>query len=230
VQLRLLNEAGQSIKEWQSRPAAGSYPTTVWQPSQIVQDVWPLQVGPDTPVGLYSLEIAVVGSDQPPLVIPGLEVWSQPLTYAVPAMQTELRVEVGQNLTLLGYDLYLDARGEQQVVLAPQFYWQSRADFQESYELLVTLRQAETNEMVQNWQLPLGLVGPKAQWKAQEVLNTIYQLETQVALGQRYHLELAVQKINTAQPEPITLPDGSVTEVLRIEDIQDKVVVRTANN
>ncbi len=229
VVLRLVDAAGQEVDRWQGKPAHGRYPTAQWRAGEIVRDVWALQVKPETPVGRYNLEI---GLRQPGLTaipgltvqIPQLEVWPQPVSYDLPAMQAELRANFGNRLTLLGYDLYFDTAGSNQGALAPVFYWQSRADFEASFDLLLTLLNADTAEVIATWQVPLGVNQAKTFWKANEVVATIYQFEVEALAGGRYHLDIGLQNRATGQIEPVT--GGTQSDSVRIEQIQDKVVVR----
>jgi hypothetical protein len=231
VTLRLLDSAGRETTRWQGQPGHGHYPTENWRAGEIVKDVWALQVPTDTPVGTYSLEVYLTNPDQPQILnpksqIPNLEVLPQPVSYTVPEMQTELRLNFGNRLTLLGYDLYLDAGGDGGSVLTPVFYWQSRANFEGMFDLLLTLRAAETDQVVKEWRVPLGTGEAKAFWKEGEVINTGYQLEMGSLINGRYHLDLALQNPTRDHVEPVKQGDGRETTFARIENIQEKIVVR----
>lgn len=230
VLLRLLDGDGAEITRWQGQPGQGHYPTQNWQAGEIVRDVWALQVPPETPIGRYNLEISLVdpaGRANPsrPFTIPNLEVWPQPVNYDVSDMQAELRVNFGNRLTLLGYDLYFDTNTLGQGYLSPVFYWESPADLQQTFEVVLTLRTA-ANRVVKEWRVPLGTAGPKTFWKAGEIATTIYQLETDTIGQGRYHLDIALRDALTGQVEPANPDDGAGQSFTRIEDIQDKVVVR----
>ncbi len=235
VVIRLLDDTGRAHLRWQGRPAAGQYPTPRWRPGEIVRDVWSLQVEPDTPTGRYRLAVSLQALDatdtaapEPPptIEIPNIEVWPQPLRYDVPDMQADLGVDFGDNLSLLGYDLYFDVEGAAGGQLAPHLYWQSRADLEAAYEVTLTLRAAGNEAVLKRWRLPLGRDEAKTQWKANEVVNTIYELAATVAPGSGYHLDITLHKQGQEHPLPIILADGSTTPFVRIENIQDKIVVR----
>ena len=144
----------------------------------------------------------------------------------VSEMQAEVGADFGNRLTLLGYDLYFDTDGSGAGTLSPVLYWQSQADFEEAFNLLITLRDAASDTALKTWQVPLGSGGTKAFWKTNEVINTTSQLEADVLMGAGFHLDIAVQNQATGQPVPAGLSDGSQVDFIRIEDIQDKVVVR----
>jgi hypothetical protein len=233
VLLRLLTDSGEEIARWQGKPGLGQYPTVQWQPGEIVQDVWPLQVEPETPVGQYNLEISLLNPDHPEsqiahskTTIEHLQVWPQPISYVVSEMQAEVGAEFGNRLTLLGYDLYFDTDGSGAGMLSPVLYWQSQADFEEAFDLLITLRDSASDTALKTWQVPLGSSGTKAFWKANEVINTTYPLEADALAGAAFHLDIALQNQATGQPVPVRLNDDEQVDYVRIEDIQDKVVVR----
>jgi hypothetical protein len=203
-----------------------------------VRDVWPLQVDPSVPVGTYSLTVSLIDPLNPTIPpearernpqsqIQNLEVWSDPISYATPTMQTEVGAQFGERLTLLGYDLFFDVAEGQPGSLTPHFYWQSRVDFEGSYEMLLTLRNADTGEALQNWRLPLGSGEAKAFWKANEVVNIIYPLETGPLQEGRYNLDVALQNLAGGQPEPVGQGD-SLTDFVRLENVQENLVVRMA--
>jgi hypothetical protein len=229
VRLRLLDSSGQERYRWAGQPGYNNYPTGQWQPGQIVQDVWALQVGPDTPVGQYSLEISLLDLDRdqaisPTVTIEKLELWPQPISYDRSEMQAEVGTAFGDRLTLLGYDLYFDTDSAGGGKLSPTLYWQSQKDFEGSFDLIFTLREATSNEPVKSWQIPLGSGQAKSFWKTGEVINTIHQFEAGALVGGRYHLDISVQDRATGQFEPVN--SGSAENAVRIENLQDKIVVR----
>jgi hypothetical protein len=144
-------------------------------------------------------------------------------------MQAEVQANFGDRLTLLGYELYFDTNGVDENNLSPVLYWQSRQDFEETFDLILTLRAANSTEPLKEWQVPLGSDRAKTFWKANEVITTIYQLEAASLAGSAYHLDIALRNQATGQLEPVTLNDGTDTTFVRIENIQDKVVVRIAD-
>lgn len=205
VMIRLLDSRGREAVRWQGRPA---YPTDQWQPGQIVRDVRPLPVGPEIPMGRYRLEISLDGSEAA-YTIPDVEVRPRPIMYDIPEMQAELQANFGP-LILLGYNLYFDAADSS---LEPVFYWQSRTDVRGAFAVRLTLRAAPSERVIHQWRLPLA---DKQSWQAGEVVNTSYHLPVDSLGESRYHLDLSLHEAATGA-EP-----GSI----RIEDIQDKVIVR----
>jgi hypothetical protein len=234
VLLRLLDSTGQEVTRWQGQAAHGHYPLKELRVGEIVKDVWALQVPPATPIGAYSLEISLINPDNPLIQNPkskieNLEVLPQPVRYERPTMQAELQADFGDHLTLLGYDLYFDTTGAAGGILAPVFYWQSRADFEAAFDLLLTLRAADTGQVVKEWRVPLGAGEAKTLWKRGEVINTTYPLEAETFSTGQYHLDVALQNQATGQTEPVKKTDSAETLFVRIENIQEKIVVRVVS-
>ncbi|MEW5959035.1 MAG: hypothetical protein AB1801_14985, partial [Chloroflexota bacterium] len=234
VVLRLLDQTGDEVAAWQGRPAQGGYPTSQWQPGQIVQDVWALQVPPGTPAGRYTLAVSLAapGQVQPASAqrqfnLENLEVWPQPISYELPPMQAELQARYGDKLTLLGYDLYFDVDGAGGS-LSPVLYWQSQADFEGAFDIVFTLRAADSDQVVETWRAPLGVTEAKTFWKAGEVVTTLYQFKGGALVGGRYHLDIALQDQAGHPVQPIRPNSGSAASPVRIEQIQDKIIVRVA--
>jgi hypothetical protein len=236
VVLRLLNEAGQEVTRWEGIPGQGHYPTTQWRSGEWVKDVWPLQTPADTPLGEnYTLAVGLTtpnssqdASTQP--FITQLKILPQPVNYHLPDMQTRLDLNFNNRLTLLGYDLYFDTTSQGSGKLAPIFYWQSQADFEGTFDLRLTLRSADTNQVSQEWQVPLGPGDVKPVWQINEVLSTPYQLDVGPATQGHYNLELALVERTQGQLQPIKLTGGAEVTSTTIEDIQDKMVVRVTDS
>ena len=242
--IRLLDVAGREVMRWDWNPLAAAkspqgeggkpskgwrYLLDNWQAGQIVKDVWPLQVRPDTPIGWYTLEVALFDADQAELknrvTLEAIEVWPNPIRYDPPPMQADLQTNFNHQLTLLGYDLFFDDGGNRDTLL-PHLHWQSQVDMQAAFDVLLTLRDPATNEAIKYWRVPLGLNGPKEFWKRGEVITTIYGFEVENITGKHYHLDIALQNQANDQPEPIQLADGTTTRFITIENIQDKMVTR----
>jgi hypothetical protein len=232
VELTLVDTTGVEITRWRGRPGHDHYPTSDWQAGEIVRDVWALQVPPETSPGLYDLELRLLRADGSALnnaelfKIEHLEVWPQPVTYDVTDMHATLGVDFGDRLTLLGYDLYFDADGLGGGSLAPVFYWQSPADMEAIFDLGLTLRAADSGQVTGEWHVPLGRDTPKRLWKSGEVVTTIYRLDADVTPGRRYHLDISLATLPGGQLKPLTTDPTDQRRYIRIEDVQDKIVVR----
>ncbi len=224
INLRLRDAANQTAASWQGAPNYGQYPFEKWPSGQIVKDVWALQTPPDVPVGRYTLELALLtpsGAEQNRVELGPVEVWARPLNTKRPPMQGSLDATFGDKLTLLGYNLYFDTDRATTATFAPIFYWQSQADFTGNFDIVLTLRQAQSGEALKEWREPLGKDGAKTVWKAGEIIDTPHKFATG-ALSGAFNLEVALVDQATGQPMPV----NGQNQPVRIENIQDKIMVR----
>lgn len=236
VVLRLVNESGKEVAQWRGRPAYNEYPMNHWSPGQIVQDIWPLQVDPQTIPGKYTLLVSLSGTDESTNTqqlsfanrfssIPDLQVWPHPVNFDIPNMQFEINARFGSKLAMLGYDLYFETDGSNTGALLPTFYWQSQASFEGTFNLRLNLWEADTGQRLAEWNVALGNKEAKTVWQEREVIATPYRFELNALPGRRYHLDIALFEIGTAQPLTVMDPNGRESTFLRLENIQDKIVV-----
>jgi hypothetical protein len=240
IVLRLVNNLGKEVTRWQGKPAHNEYPMNRWSPGQIVQDVWPLRVDPQTVPGKHTLWISLRSADgedesaanrqlslvdRPSSVISDLQVWPHPLRFDVPDMQFEVNAHFGTELILLGYDLYFETDGSSTGVLLPTFYWQSRSNFKGAFDLYLVLQNASSGQKQAEWNVPLGVGGFKNTWQEREVLATTYRLDLgYLPNGQRYNLDVFLTLSGDPEPLPVYL-HGREFASLQLENIQDKITV-----
>jgi hypothetical protein len=55
----LLGPTGEVIAQLDGEPRRGAYPTTVWQPGEVVDDAYSMVIPADTPAGSYPLEVGM---------------------------------------------------------------------------------------------------------------------------------------------------------------------------
>ncbi len=235
VLLRLRDKTGREVYRWQGAPTGGRYTPPHWRAGEIVRDVWPLLVAAATPIGRYRLELSLLDAGGVPLgagpvYLGELEVWPQPVSYETPAMQNRLQARFDNSLTLLGYDLYFDLGAAGGGRLAPVFYWRSETGLERAFDLVLALRPAAGDQVVREWRVPLGVPQVKDFWKAGEVITTLYELEAATTPGAAYHLDLTLVDQADGRPVPVEREDGTTAGFIRLENIQDRIVVRTAGH
>jgi hypothetical protein len=59
VFVHLVDSSGKPVAQSDAKPAADSYPTTMWQPGEIVRDGHQLKIPEDCPPGQYSIEVGL---------------------------------------------------------------------------------------------------------------------------------------------------------------------------
>jgi hypothetical protein len=96
------------------------------------------------------------------------------------------------------------------------------------FDLGLTLRAADSGQVTGEWHVPLGGDTPKRLWKSGEVVTTLYRLEATVTPGRRYHLDITLSSQPGDQLKPVTTDPTDQRRYVRIEDVQDKIVVRVS--
>ena len=237
VNLRLLDGNGTEMAYWLGRPVRSGYPTNTWRAGQIVLDPWRLEIPLDIAAGQYQLEVVFFDAETQEEVkrarLSPVRVGQENIETQRPAMQYESGARFGEAVTLLGYDLFYEKSPAAAASISPNFYWQSGSDLQEAFDVFMALRSAKTGRVIKEWQVPLYASDsdrPKTTWKAGEIAFTTYQLDTgDLSTGEGYHLDVGLLNHSNGQLEPVVQDDDKVDTFLRIENIQEKVVVRTAN-
>jgi hypothetical protein len=238
ISLRLLDANDKEKTYLLGRPARSSAPTDTWQAERIVQDPWRLTLPDDIAVGQYQLELVIFDAQTQREVgqtmLRPIRVVQKTSDVQSPTMQFESGAQFGESLTLLGYELFLDKDARAVYHLSPGFYWQSHSDFQGAFDILVTLRSGQTGQVLGKWRVPLYSLDSsesKTSWKAGEIVYVPYQLELRDLLPEgSYDLDLALFNRSSGRLEPVGLDGNTEATFLRIDNIQDKVIVRTANN
>jgi hypothetical protein len=237
INLRLLDGNGTEVAYWLGRPVRSGYPTNTWRAGQIVLDPWRLEMPLDIAAGQYQLEIVFFDAETQEEVkraqLSPVRVVQESVETQRPAMQYESGARFGEAVTLLGYDLFYEKNPAAAASISPNFYWQSGSDLQEAFDVLMALRSVKTGQAIKEWQVPLyssDSKKPKTLWKAGEIAFTTYQLEVgDLSTERGYHLDLSLLNHSKGQLEPVEQDGDLVGTFLRLEDIQDKIVVRTGN-
>jgi hypothetical protein len=196
VSLTLRDTAGQSWGQWDRRPTAYLYPTNRWRPGQIVFGSYDLEPMPGTPPGDYGLEVGVYTEDN----LAGLDLLDQAgapqgkramlggVRLAVPAVTGEEieapnpgRIEVGDGLALLGWDLdRLEAQPGDRLLLT--LIWAVDAVPQGDYRVRVLVRdpagqtlEAGVFPLTNLWH-PTTIWLPGQAWRGQSTFRLPIQL------------------------------------------------------
>jgi len=59
VFIHLLDAEGRRWGQWDGQPLAGGYPTSAWEPGEVIRDSYRLEVSPQAPPGQYHLEVGM---------------------------------------------------------------------------------------------------------------------------------------------------------------------------
>jgi hypothetical protein len=167
------------------RYPSGFYSPILWAQGEIVIDDFTVPIEPDAPAGIYTLHLGqyelVDGqpeslrlihqgelSDETAIVIGPLKVGGPPpgVTTDTPAPQFTLNQALGNQVTLLGYDMNTSEDSYLKLVL----YWRAEADLQTDYTTFLHLRDATNETVAQKDSPPAAGRYPTSLWNAGEII------------------------------------------------------------
>jgi hypothetical protein len=168
----------------------GFYSPMLWVEGEVVPDTFTIPVQPNTPPGVYQIHLGQYQlfentpqslrlyhqgqpTDNTAVVIGPIKVGGPPAGVVVenPAPQVSLNQPVGDNITLLGYDLpneQLSIDNEQSLKLT--LYWQAGDSLNTDYTTFLHLRDAGNETALQKDSPPTGGRYPSSLWDAGEVI------------------------------------------------------------
>jgi hypothetical protein len=199
---------------WADRaPLNGHYPTSQWQPGQIIKDDYELLIDAGTSPGWYSLkmvvhdgrqELAIIGEDFNPrgtaLDMGVMEVKkpTSPPSLASLSLEHRRGVDFG-DLHLLGYDLAEGSyRPGDWVWMSP--YWQATRKLAEDYSFYFRLLDENKRLWVQQVIRPAGDGYPTSFWDEGEIVKGQHALHIPAdAPTGDYHLEIVLREPEIVQ-------------------------------
>jgi hypothetical protein len=178
-----------------SYPAGGRYPTSHWQPGEIISDTLYVPItttaqGPELllfDVGLYELssgqELPAIGTDGEEVdhVFAG-EVALEPGEWPRPRPAIELDALLGREVRLVGADLSAEAAEPGQVVTVT-LTWRALADIRDNYVGFVHMLSPASDRQVQDDHEPLNGRYPTRVWSRGTSLLDPYRLELPATLA-----------------------------------------------
>jgi hypothetical protein len=226
IALRLLDAENRLWGQADRAPLNGRYPTSQWQPGQIVRDDYELLIDVGTPPGWYRLEmvvhddsreLAVVGEDSnprgmavdigtlqvgkpasPPAVSGATAVTSYDETASLPLEHR--RVMDFGDLQLLGYDFTEGSyRPGDWVWVRP--YWRVTRKLTEDYSFYFRLVDENKQLWVQQVIRPAGDGYPTSFWDEGEIVKGQHALRIPLeAPGGDYYVGIVLREPEIAQP------------------------------
>jgi hypothetical protein len=188
--LRLKNAEGYTIASLDAQPLYGFYPTSLWQPGELVYDSRWLLLPEGTPPGSdYSLEVILydVQTLQP---IGTSQVEKVALTQPTVKAEYPIRHRFPQGLAIAEADAER-TRLQQGETLPLMVKWAAVTPLGRDYNCLLKLKD-EQGEVAQEWQEPIASSYPTSRWPMNVLVLAHYRprLRQDLPPG-RYHLVLA---------------------------------------
>jgi 4-amino-4-deoxy-L-arabinose transferase-like glycosyltransferase len=215
VFVQLFGRGGQSIGQRDSYPGLGNYPTSQWQPGQIVVDAYKVPVSGEAAApsrvridaGFYELDTM----ERLPARTDGGQSGAYTIGYLkLPPPAARYDIEhpasfvLGERVELNGYDI-APAVARPGGVLKVTLYWRARQTIAEDYTTFIHLVDSQGNIQAQADSQPLGGDYPTSLWGAGELIRD----EPELALPEstppgHYRLMVGMYLLDTGQRLPVS--------------------------
>ena len=191
LSLRVSGE-GQYLAQYDPPPRRMLYPTSMWQPGELVTERYTLTLDEgNTTDKAQALEVVLYDFSSPTLAPAGVAyvpLKEHPRSFDVPSLETQVGARFGDQLQLLGYDLV-----HRPDALMLKLHWQAMQAMYTDYKVFVHLFDPATETIVtQDDAMPLRNTYPTRWWAEGEVVSDAIPLSlTGVSAGQ-YRLAIGV--------------------------------------
>ena len=204
VLMELRDAQGSTLAQEESRPAYGTYPTTLWNKGMVVRDWHDVPVEPDAPAGQYELHVGLIRDGLPvgELALGTVSVSGRARSFEVPPMEHQLGWLLGDGVQLLGYDMEKGARAGGSLRLT--LYWQCVAEMTESYTVFTHLLDSDNAIKGQRDRLPGVPEAPTTSWIEGEVVADPYEIavDSEAPEGE-YVVEIGMYDAATMKRLPV---------------------------
>lgn len=157
----------------QAAPAFGIYPTTRWQPNDIVRDPQTITLRGNTPDGEYRIVVdwfdPATNSRTQSHTVGSLTVKGRLHYFGAPTPANQFDARIGNVARLVGYEII----GNQRIVL----YWRALTTSDISYKVFVHLVDANEIIRAQRDQIPGAGEYPTTSWIKDEYLVDVYDVD-----------------------------------------------------
>ncbi|MGA9348592.1 MAG: hypothetical protein WBW48_07285 [Anaerolineae bacterium] len=173
--IELADEEG-DVRGRYEMPLAYQYPTSEWQPGEVVQASYSLLLR-SLPPDSYRIRLRVAGLSGE-LAMGQVRVEGGERVFAVPTIEHPLVAYLGREIELLGYDL---AAGEYKAgeAIPLRLYWRAKAPVVGDYKVFVHLVGEGEQIWGQQDSVPAGWRRPTTGWEAGEVVVDEHSLPIQ---------------------------------------------------
>lgn len=223
----VLGREGEQIGRMDSYPGAGGYPTHRWIPGEVIVDDYAIPIDADAAAptaGVVRLSVRADDATDPLMAsdLDGQSLGGCPkimqLRIAPPvaeeyAAQYPVKVGLGQQITLLGYDLSTEepAAGDTWGVT---LYWLAMRSIEHDYTVFIHLVDEEGEIVAQVDSQPVHDDYPTSLWRLNEQVRDhhLLQLPDDLPAGQ-YTLRVGLYRLETSERLPVSGSEPSVDYV-----------------
>ncbi len=229
--MSLAVKAGEGEQEWLlSEPvdlAGPGYPTSHWQPGDLLRGWLVARIPPSFEPGTYKLRLRLTAANDPeaePFILPvgdfQVEGWSR--VFAPPQPQIEVGADFAGYATLVGLDT-------QAIQVAPgdtlntRLYWRAEAEFEQNHTAFIHLIGPDGLLYGQVDQIPGAGAFPTTGWLPGEYIADDYAIPmAQNAPPGHYQIEIGMYDPHTGQRLPVL---NSTCQADACNQIDDKVLL-----
>ena len=212
--LALVDRSGHVVAQTEASPVAAWFPSSQWTPGQWLADPQAIPIPAKAPPGDYAFRVSLVTSDGRtlPVTVGGaskdyldvahIRISERPRQWRAGAISHPLKVEFGDKVRLLGYDIKVNKpAGQSEVALT--LYWQAMREMDEYYTVFTHVIGADGTPVGQKDSWPRGGDYPTNLWKRGEVVKDEYLIPLAVNAGPgAYRVELGLYVLATGQRLP----------------------------
>jgi hypothetical protein len=224
--LQVRGDNGEVWAEDEFPLASATHPTSRWAEGEIIRGQYDLVIGAATPAEEHELVLNVVDQsfDTPAatqdkatgrplsdesLSLASLQVEGRTRHFEVPDIEHPVQVNLGDCVTLLGYDL-----AETQVTpggtLHLTLYWQAQQHMETSYKVFTHLLDAQNRIWGQKDSIPVEDTYPTTSWLPGEIVIDRYEISIKpdTPAGE-YLLEVGMYEVTTGERLSVFSPEGA---------------------
>ncbi|MCD6519653.1 MAG: hypothetical protein J7M05_06995 [Anaerolineae bacterium] len=218
--IHIFGRKGERLGQRDSYPGRGTFPTSLWSPGQVIEDVYYVPIRPDAQgpvaarveVGLYRLRtmapLPVVDAQGRPVGQPVLGRIKVAVPTQKPLPPHPLDANVADRVKLLGYDLPQKVHPGESVPLS--LYWEVVGHWNQDYTVFVQLLDREGRIIGQGDGPPLEGDYPTSFWEPGEYLldEHLLQVSPQAPVGERGRLIVGFYDLETGRRLPVLDAQG----------------------
>jgi len=215
--IRLLGYREEVIAQVDSYPGAGTYPTSLWQPGQVIRDRYRVQVSPIARVPVVA-KVDIGFYDRWSMAgLPSHDPQGQPMSGVIGTVKvTPNRTEPAPEPTyLLGGAIGLAQYEVSDTTLTPggqlfvSLTWQSVRPVQEDYTVFLHL-EGPKGVVAQNDRPPLSGYYPTSAWSPGDLVPDRMRLLVGARVPEgTYRLVAGLYRLQDGARLPVTAPDGT---------------------
>jgi hypothetical protein len=204
LRLALVDQDGAMIGQQTFDLVDIDYPTTEWQPGDVLQDWYALSTAEDMASGDVTLTLNLVDTGGEPVLTDPVEIatiWIEAVepTFEMPADVSQRdSVNLEDEVTLLAYDVQPMVKAGENLEVT--LYWQAQREMDTSYKVFVHLYDGEGEMIAQRDRLPALGARPTSAWERGEIVADRYcvPIGSDIAAG-RYQVAVGLYNPQTGE-------------------------------